>query len=254
MREIAGLREDKQSIPVVAAHMPLIQELQSDEFWTDVTLSQLETIRKRLRDLVKFIERAKQKIVCTDFEDEIGPDTEVVLTELASSIDSAHYRKKVMAFLIAQREHPAVLKLRLNVRLTAFDIRSLESLLYDLCREGSREKFARTYGKPESLGAFTRRTVGLDREAAKKAFGSYLAGSSHNSMQIRFIDQIIDYLTRNGVMDDGLLYAQPFTDFSMRGLDGLFPETEAVDIMQILAMINKNADWASTGSAYKAGI
>lgn len=39
---------------------------------------------------------------------------------------------KVMAFLIAQRDPPAVLKLR----LTAFDIRALESLLYDLGGEG----------------------------------------------------------------------------------------------------------------------
>ncbi len=249
VREIAGLLEDKESIPVIAAQMPLIQELQTDEFWTDVTLSQLETVRKRLRDLVKFIERAKQKIVYTDFEDEIGPGTEVVLTELASSIDGAQYRKKVMAFLTAQCEHPALRKLRFNEPLTTSDIRSLESLLYDLGGEGSREKFERTYGKPESLGAFLRGMVGLDREAAKRAFGSYLAGTKHNSMQIRFIDQIIEYLTQNGVMDQGMLYAQPFTHFSMRGLDGLFPETEAADIVQILAMINKNANWANTGSA-----
>ena len=157
-----------------------------------------------------------------------------------------------MAFLIAQREHPAVRKLRLNEPLTVSDIRSLESLLYELGGEGSQEKFERTDGKPASLGAFIRGMVGLDREAAKKAFGSYLSGTPHNAMQIRFIDQIIDYLTQNGVMDQGLLYAQPFTDFSMRGLDGLFPETEAADIMQILAMINKNANWAGTGSPYKA--
>ena len=42
-------------------------------------------------------------------------------------------------------------------------------------------------------------------------------------------------------MDAGLLYEQPFTNYSPLGLDGLFPETEAVDIVQILAMINKNA-------------
>lgn len=81
----------------------------------------------------------------------------------------------------------------------------------------------------------------LGREAVEKAFGKYLSGSQYNATQIRFIDQIIECLTQNGVMDGGLLYEQPFTNFSPLGLDGLFPETDAADIVQILAMINKNA-------------
>ena len=246
VKEIAELLEDKESIPLVSAQMPLIQEIQTDEFWTDVTLPQLETVRKKLRDLVKFIEKSKRKIVYTDFEDEIGLGTEVTLTELASSIDVAQYRKKVMAFLNAQREHPAILKIRFNEPVTASDIQSLEDLLYELGGEGSREQFERTYGKPDSLGAFIRKLVGLDREAAKKAFGKYLAGSQYNATQIRFIDQIIEHLTQNGVMDGSLLYEQPFTNFNPLGLDGLFPETDAADIVQILAMINKNAGVGQT--------
>jgi len=245
VKEIAELLEDKESIPLVGAQMPLIQEIQTDEFWTDVTLPQLETVRKKLRDLVKFIEKSKRKIVYTDFEDEIGLGTEVTLTELASSIDVAQYRKKVMTFLNAQREHPAILKIRFNEPVTVTDILSLEDLLYELGGEGSREQFERTYGKPDSLGGFIRKLVGLDREAAKKAFGKYLTGSQYNATQIRFIDQIIEHLTQNGVMDGSLLYEQPFTNFNPLGLDGLFLETEAADIVQILAMINKNAGWHS---------
>ena len=248
VREIAELLEEKESIPLVGAQMPLIQELQTDEFWTDVTIAQLETVRKRLRDLVKFIEKNKRKVVYTDFEDEIGAGTEVTLTELGSSIDVAQYRKKVMAFVSAQRHHPAVLKLRLNQPLTPADVQALESLLYDLGGEGSRAQFERTYGKPDSLGAFIRKLVGLDREAAKNAFGKYLADTQYNATQIRFINQIIDYLTQNGTMDAGLLYEQPFTNYSALGLDGLFPETEAVDIVQILAMINRNAEWIPAAS------
>jgi len=55
-----------------------------------------------------------------------------VLTELASSIDVVQYRKKVMAFLATQGEHPAILKVRFNEPLMSSDIKTLESLLYDL--------------------------------------------------------------------------------------------------------------------------
>ena len=49
VKEIAGLLEEKASIPMVQEQMPLIQELQTDEWWQDVTAPMLETARKRLR-------------------------------------------------------------------------------------------------------------------------------------------------------------------------------------------------------------
>jgi type I restriction enzyme R subunit len=200
-------------------------------------------VRKRLRDLVKFIERAKRKPVYTHFEDQIGTGTEMVFEALASSIDARRYRQKVTRFLSAHMEDPPIVKLRLNEPLAPEDLAALEHLLYTLEGEGSREQFESTFGQPESLGAFIRGMVGLDRAAAQRAFGKYLENTRCNANQIRFIQQIIEHLTRNGVMDPGLLYEQPFTEFSPLGLDGLFPETDAMEIVSILAMINQNAGW-----------
>ena len=57
--EIAGALEEKASIPMVRAELELIIEIQTDEFWQDVTTPMLEDVRKRLRSLVKFIETDK---------------------------------------------------------------------------------------------------------------------------------------------------------------------------------------------------
>ena len=83
--------------------------------------------------------------------------------------------------------------------------------------------------------------------ATNGAFGKHLANTQYNASQIRFINQIIDYLTKNGVMDPGRLYEQPFTNDSPLGLDGLFAESAAADIVNILAMINRNAGWTGAG-------
>jgi type I restriction enzyme R subunit len=149
------------------------------------------------------------------------------------------------AFLTAQREHPAVLKLRFNEPLLPSDVQALEDLLYDLGGEGSQAKFEGAYGKTESLGAFIRKLVGLDRSTVQAAFAAHLQNGTYSANQIRFIEQIIDYLTQNGVMDAGLLYEQPFTNYSPLGLDGLFPETAAADIAQIIMSINRNAGWSA---------
>jgi type I restriction enzyme, R subunit len=86
--------------------------------------------------------------------------------------------------------------------------------------------------------------VGLDRQAAQAAFARFLEGSTYSANQIRFIPQIIEHLTRNGVIHPGSLYDQPFTDYNTEGLDGLFPDEDAQAIMGIIAQINANAVWS----------
>ena len=74
-RSIAGLLEEKSSIPMVQEQLALIQEIQTDEWWQDVTMPMLENVRQRLRALVKLIEKQQRKPVYTDFEDEIGGES-----------------------------------------------------------------------------------------------------------------------------------------------------------------------------------
>jgi type I restriction enzyme R subunit len=245
--EIATLLEEKENIPLVAAQMELILDIQTDEFWDHVTLPQLENVRKRLRDLVKFIERARRNPVYTAFEDAIGDGAEVTFAELGSSIEVAQYRRKVTKFLETRRDDAVIRKLRLNETLTPEDLLALERLLYELGGEGSREQFERAFGRPESLGAFIRGLVGLDRGAVQRAFARHLADTRYTASQIRFIHQIIDHLTKNGVMDPGLLFEQPFTNDNPYGLEGLFPEPAAIDIVNILARVNGNAGWMGSG-------
>ena len=49
MKEIAGLLEEKSAIPMVREQMALIQDVQTDEWWQDVTVPMLEVMRRRLR-------------------------------------------------------------------------------------------------------------------------------------------------------------------------------------------------------------
>ena len=87
------------------------------------------------------------------------------------------------------RNFIALRKLRMNEPLTPTDIQELERLLFESSDLGDKEAFERVYGKQGRLGTFLRRLVGLDREAAKKAFADYLNASSFNANQIRFVNQ-----------------------------------------------------------------
>lgn len=88
---------------------------------------------------------------------------------------------------------------------------------------------------------FIRKLVGLDREAASEAFGEFLHNTTYSATQIRFIDQVVSYLTQNGTMDPGLLYEPPFTDIHNEGLDGVFGDAGATKIIHLLQEIELRA-------------
>src|SRR5688572_30569653 len=79
VKAIAGLLEEKSAIPMVREQMALIQDIQTDEWWQDVTVPMLEIVRRRLRDLVKLIEKQQRKPIYTDFEDVMGAEAGAVL-------------------------------------------------------------------------------------------------------------------------------------------------------------------------------
>jgi len=241
VKEIANRLEEKRTIPMVSEQFELILDLQQDEYWADITLPMLEDVRKRIRDLVKFIDKQQRKLIYTDFEDELGEIVEGEFVAPPSAVNIVQYKKKVMSFLKAHEGHMTLHKLKRNIPVTARDINELDRLLFELPGVSSREEFEKAYGKQEHLGLFIRTLVGLDREAAKQAFGDYLTRKTLTANQIRFIDQIIDYLTQNGSMDPGLLYEPPFTDYANTGLDGLFVDQDANAIVTILNSIKNNA-------------
>jgi type I restriction enzyme, R subunit len=240
MKEIAGLLEEKASIPMVREQLPLIQEIQTDEWWQDVTAPMLETVRKRLRLLVRLIEKARRQPVFVDFEDEIGGETTIALPGLTGAGDFERFRSKARAFLREHQDHPAVHKLRSNEQLTVPELEALEKLLIE-GGIGGVEQINRAKEESHSFGLFIRSLVGLERDAAKRAFDRFLQGKTLNANQIEFINLIIDHLSEHGVMDPALLYESPFTDLTPKGPDGIFESPQVDELVSILKEIQDMA-------------
>jgi type I restriction enzyme, R subunit len=83
--------------------------------------------------------------------------------------------------------------------------------------------------------------VGLDREAAKRAFDGFLTGKTFTATQIHFVNVMIDYLTQSGWMRPSQLYESPFTHFSPRGIEGVFNAVQVTQLLSILDGIRQTA-------------
>lgn len=118
----------------------------------------------------------------------------------------------------------------------------MSSVLEDILWKevGTKTEYETEYGgKP--LGEFVREIVGLDMNAAKEAFSEFLDSARMDSRQIYFVNQIIEYIVRNGMMKDlSVLQEPPFTD---RGsVVDIFTDLNIWQgIRKVIGQINANA-------------
>lgn len=236
---IAARLEELGNVPMVAAEMALILELQTDEYWQDVDAWTLEQMRRRLRALIKLIGGDERIIVYTDFEDEIGEGATIELPDAGVGTDRARFQMKVRHFLKQHADHITIQKLRRNEQLTPQDLAELERIMID--ETGASDVDLNEVRGEGGLGLFVRSLIGLEREAAKGAFAEFLADKNLNGNQIEFINLIIDHLTERGAMDPRRLYESPFTDFDDQGVSGVFPQIDVQQIVEVLNVVRERA-------------
>jgi len=231
----------KASIPSVAQKMETIKTIQDKTFWKEASIPAIERIRIDLRDLIKFLDFETRPVYFTDFEDEFGENLkEFQLVKNFNDLDA--YKRKVEQFLKEQSNHLTIYKLRNNVPITRAELDELERMLFQQGSIGTKEEFIKVYGE-KPLGKFVREIIGMDINAAKQAFGEILNNQTLNSVQIRFINKIIDFLAVNGIIEPDRLFEPPFTEVSSDGI-GIFDKGTSARIIELVERVNRNAEVA----------
>lgn len=229
----------KINLPVVKSKEATLKAIVSEQFWAEVvSVLALEKVRQDLRGLIKLIEKDKKRLVYTSLEDEIveTEQADVMPTYIASD----NYKQRVETYIRDNQNYLVIQKLKKNVPISHNELELLEQMLFDGKERGTKTEFEKIYGdKP--LGQFIRSIVGLDRNAADEAFSEFLSAGNLTANQNQFISMIIDFLSKNGVVDLEMLYSPPFTQFHYEGVSGVFNDADAKKIINIITGINHNA-------------
>ncbi|MBQ8566581.1 MAG: DEAD/DEAH box helicase family protein [Clostridia bacterium] len=223
------------NIPEIMVQSELINKILHTDYLDNAGINEFEHIRENLRDLMKYIPRTGVKYI-TNFDDEIL-SVEWNESDLESD-DLKNYKAKAEFYIRQHQDETAIAKLKSNVPLSAEDVKALERILWS--EVGSKKDYQAEYGE-KPLGEFVREIVGLDMAAAKSAFAEYLNNVSLDADQIYFVNQIIEYIVRNGVMKDmSVLQEPPFTD---RGsIVEVFTDISIwLGIRSVIEKINANA-------------
>jgi type I restriction enzyme R subunit len=241
--KIAAALEEQQAIPAIAQQLELIQDVQHDEWWIDITYSMLEEIRKKLRLLVPLIERSKKNIVYTKFVDQLGAGVEVELPGTGGANEStefAQFRKKAQHFLKEHLAEATVAKVRSGEPLTKADIAELQRILV-AAGIGDNSTFDQAVKKAGSFGKFIRSLVGLDRAAAKEVFAEFIDDKRYSKNQIQFVTLIIDELTERGVVEIARVYEAPYIALAPEGPETMFVEADLDRILTAIERLTSSA-------------
>ena len=240
-RTAASLQK-KDNIPQVSIHIPLIKEVQTDQYWNTINVKKLDSLRSALRDLIKYLDTQKQEPIYTHFEDELDYDGIKVRGHVNTSYESLQsYKDRVESYIRKNKDHLTIHKLRNNVPVTKEEIQAVENMLFTESVAGTKDQFIQQYGE-KPLGALIRSITGVEQAVLNEAFADFLQVGNLRADQMTFINTIISYLTKNGTIDKAMLYQPPFTDLNDQGLSGVFEEDAVlVKVVKIIDEINENA-------------
>ncbi|WP_339099216.1 DEAD/DEAH box helicase family protein [Clostridioides difficile] len=226
------------TIPQIQQQKYTIEKAMTEDFWEDSDIFEVEEVRISLRELIKYLEKSSQKIYYTSFEDMIVAEDRNDSVYNANNLKN--YKKKVEYYLNSHKDELAIFKLRNNKKITKQDVETLEEIL--LKQLGNCDDYKKEFGDTP-VSQLVRRLVGLDREAANEAFSEFLNDKSFNTKQIHFVKLIVDYVVKNGFIEDNkVLMEDPFR--TVGSIIDLF-ENHIEERNKLIKTINKIKENAS---------
>ena len=237
IRLIAVKLSQKATIPDVMKAKNTLTAIMTEEFWQDAGIMKIEGIRKELRGLMQYLKK-EMKLKEINITDAVIFEREGERLGMDNTLDD--YYERASRYVKENENNPILLKLKNNLPLDDSDISVLEEIFWH--EVGSREeyrKMLREETRDMPLGKFVRRLTGLTREAAQKAFSSFLDESVYNEEQIGLVKYIMDWLVQNGTMD-----RQDLGDSGNLGglsIGEVFEPEMIKNILAVIDSINTNA-------------
>lgn len=231
----------KSTIPEVKSNLDIVKIPLSEEFWKDRGVNHLERIRAGIRNLVKYIDPTEQKYVVTDFKDYIINDevktnkTNEETEEIKSPFQNNVYR---LEKILRENEHNiTVQRIRKGEKITVHELKLLEDILFQNGLD--KKEIEEELGSNLDLVSFIKSLMGLNAGKVNEAFAKFINDYKLNPTQIEFLNTIKIFFTKNGKIEPSKLYERPFKNFHNMGIDGVFTESQADIIFQIVKDLNQ---------------
>lgn len=223
----------------VRARQETIQRVQSPEFWDHVTVRELEEVRREIRGLMQFRPsdappRVPPRVV------DVAEDESLIRRERRpvrlEGLDMVAYRNRVQAALLRIfDENETLQKIKSGLPVDAAEIEDLCALVLTQETGLDLHDLADYYPEAGGLEQALRSIIGRDARDVSARFTRFIQEHPGlNSHQIRFLDLLQNHISRYGAVEVERLYEDPFTLVDSDGLDGVFDDPLAGEVLDLV--------------------
>ncbi len=242
---VAGLPVNLSQVRIKLA---TIERVKSADFWEQVTVAALEEVRRELRAIVRYrpIEPppgGTAKVIDVA-EDDALTERKRHKVKLPGLQMAAHRNRVQTVLLEIIDRNETLQKIKLGQPVNQADLEALCSLV--LTQDPSLDLHDLTEYFPESAGHLDqaiRGIIGLDARAVHARFTAFVTQHPNlASHQIRFLDLLRNHISKYGSIEVERLYEPPFTLVDSDGLDGVFDEPMAEEVLDIIGSFQPKRD------------
>lgn len=228
----------KTTINAVRDHLPRLQRLAVNDYYDGLNVLDYEEIRKEIRDLAQFVVDGGHEPVFVNYDDEVSEiDVPFGAAEPTPADNFDEYKKKVDLYLSEHMNDPAICKLRTNQQLTSEDFASLNHIFKE---ELGNEDLFNELSEGKDIGFFIRRITKMDRNVINDVFADFINDANMNSMQIEFVQRLIDIIVEQGEINiEALMKGR--APFDRPKFFTLFGSEAQNRIFAVVRSINQNA-------------
>jgi type I restriction enzyme R subunit len=224
----------------VAAKMPVIDRVKTAAFWNDATVQSLEEVRGELRGIMQYRPRPlglglpPKVLDLVEDPSRIERKRHVVKLEGLELVAYRHRVLKILTDLFATNE--TLQRIKAGAPVSEADLQALVSLV--LTQDPSLDLNDLMEYYPETAGHLDRAIrsiIGLESRAVHDRFTTFVQQHPElNSHQVKFLDLLQNHISRYGGVAVARLYEPPFTTLHSDGLDGLFDEPLAEELLAVI--------------------
>jgi len=235
----------KVNLSQVEEKLSTIKQVKDPAWWAQATVATLDAMRRDLRGIIHLRDATTDPRPGPTVIDVADSDLERSHREVKlGGNDLVAYRHRVQGmFESLFQECPALQKIRQNQPVTEADIADLAAKVslrdpsFNL--DDLLQRFPNNAGRIELA---IRAIIGLDAEAVNTHFQAFVAKyPTLTAHQLRFLALLKGHIATYGSIDIEKLYESPFTDINAAGPDGVFPEAQVDDLIELILTLNKAA-------------
>ena len=217
----------------------IIKQVRSTPFWDQLIVQELETVRKELRTIIHHratggVTPQQAKVV--DIEEDLSQVQTGKRSSSIPTVDMKAYEKQVESILtVLFDKAPVLKKIRRGEPVTDKELESLSSLVLTQNPDVSLDILQDFYGEATPLDQILRSIIGMDPDAVRERFEQFVHKHPHlTAKQTRFLSMLQNHIAKYGAIEVERLYEDPFTLMDADGIDGVFSEDEADELINII--------------------